>query len=128
MIAILALVFVFRKYVSIKKKDAGTPKMQEISDAIHEGAMAFLFREYKILAIFVTLVFLLLWFLLPGGKSWITAVSFLIGAIFSVLAGFIGMTVATKANVRTTQAAKKGVAKALEVAFASEAKSPSDLA
>ena len=88
--------------------------MKEISDHIHEGALAFLTSEYKILVIFVAVLFVVLGFAI----SWLTAVCFLIGAVFSVLAGFFGMEVATRANVRTANAAKEsGMNKALSIAF-----------
>jgi len=114
-ISLIALVFALIFARSVMKKDSGNGKMKEIADAIHEGAMAFLFREYKIFAIFVSILFLILGFFL----SWVTAISFLVGAILSTLAGFIGMNIATRANVRTTQAATKGLAQALSVAFGS---------
>ncbi|MBT4540342.1 sodium-translocating pyrophosphatase [Candidatus Woesearchaeota archaeon] len=116
-VSLVALVFALVFARSVMKRDSGNEKMKEIADAIHEGAMAFLFREYKIFAIFVTVLFLILGFFL----SWVTAISFLVGAIFSTLAGFIGMNIATRANVRTTQAATKGLADALKVAFGSGA-------
>jgi len=114
-ISIIAIIFAMWTFRKVVKMDAGTPKMQEISELIHQGAMTFLFREYKILSIFVLIVFVVL------GKylSWVTAISFLVGAILSTLAGFIGMNVATRANVRTAQAATKGLEKALKVAFSS---------
>jgi K(+)-stimulated pyrophosphate-energized sodium pump len=101
-------------FFSVKKQPVGTPKMEEIAGMIHEGAMVFLRREYQILLIFIAIVFLLL-----GWKiSWWTAVAFLIGALFSMAAGFFGMNSATIANVRTSAAAKEeGQAKALLVAF-----------
>ncbi|MBR9700027.1 sodium/proton-translocating pyrophosphatase, partial [Candidatus Woesearchaeota archaeon] len=114
-IAVLALLFVFLKFSNIKKADAGTPKMKEIADAVHEGAMAFLFREYRVLLLFVIIVGGVLWYYLNP----LTAYSFLTGAILSVLAGFIGMKIATIANVRTTQAARKSLGGALKVAFSS---------
>lgn len=90
--------------------------MKEIADAISSGARAFLFSEYKILVFFVGALFLLIGFLLPNG--WLTAACFLAGALFSTLAGYFGMSVATKANVRTANAALGGnLPKALKVAF-----------
>ncbi len=113
-IGIISLLFAYYKATSINKVDVGNDKMKEISSHIHEGAMAFLSREYKSLAIFVAVLFVVLGF----GINWGTAVSFIVGAIFSALAGFFGMTVATKANVRTANAAQKsGMNKALSVAF-----------
>jgi len=110
-------------YLYILKQPAGTDKMQEIAESIHVGAMAFLKREYAVLAVFVAAVFILLYIspLKTRGGTLIahqTAVAFLIGALCSVLAGFIGMQAATRANVRTAFAANQfGVAKALMVAF-----------
>jgi K(+)-stimulated pyrophosphate-energized sodium pump len=101
-------------YLYLKKQPVGTDVMRELSDAIHDGAMAFLKREYTILAIFVAVVFVLLYMALDP----MTAVAFLSGAVCSIVAGFIGMKAATRANVRTTQAANQhGEAKALSVAF-----------
>ncbi|MGA1824306.1 MAG: sodium-translocating pyrophosphatase [bacterium] len=101
-------------YIYIKKQPAGTKLMQEISDSIHEGAMTFLAREYKTLAIFIIVVFLLLFFKI--NKE--TAICFLAGAFSSMLAGFFGMKAATRANVRTSYAAdKEGQSKALIIAF-----------
>ena len=85
LISLLSLMFVIIQYQKIKRASPGTAKMQEISEAIHEGAMAFLFREYKILSVFVATVFLVLSIFI----SWITAISFLIGAVLSTLAGFM---------------------------------------
>lgn len=112
----VALIFAVIMAVIINKKPAGNDKMKEIADAISSGAKAFLFSEYKILVFFVCALFLLIGFLLPNG--WLTALCFLIGALFSTLAGYFGMSVATKANVRTANAAKSGsMPKALKVAF-----------
>ena len=98
----------------VGKQDAGTDRMKEIAGAIAEGARAFLMAEYKILVIFVVVLFVLIGF----GISWVTAVCFVIGALFSTVAGYCGMTVATKANVRTANAAKEsGMNKALSIAF-----------
>lgn len=112
----IALLFAVISAFSISKKDAGNDKMREISDAISSGAKAFLFSEYKVLVFFVAILFLLIGLLLPNG--WITAICFLIGALFSTLAGYFGMSVATKANVRTANAAKtRGMSGALKIAF-----------
>ena len=112
----IALIFALITAISISKKDAGNSRMKEIADAISSGAKAFLFSEYKVLIFFVAVLFLLIGLLLPNG--WITALCFLAGALFSTLAGYFGMTVATKANVRTANAAKKeGMSSALKVAF-----------
>lgn len=113
---LVALLFAVLTAVSISKKPVGNDKMKEIADAISSGARAFLFSEYKILVFFVGALFLLIGFLLPNG--WLTAVCFLTGALFSTLAGYFGMSVATKANVRTANAAQSGsLQKALKVAF-----------
>lgn len=113
---VIAILFALITAISISKKDAGNDRMKEIADAISTGARAFLFSEYKVLVFFVTALFLLIGFLLPDG--WLTALCFLIGAVFSTLAGYFGMTVATKANVRTANAAKNGgMPDALKVAF-----------
>lgn len=111
---VLALLFAFMLTNRINKVDVGTERMKEISSYIHEGAMAFLTREYKVLVVFVAVLFLVLGF----GINWLTAGCFVVGALFSTLAGFFGMQVATKANVRTANAAKEsGMSKALSVAF-----------
>ncbi len=117
---VLALVFVFVKSAWVTKQDQGNEKMIRIAKNISDGAMAFLKAEYKVLAIFVIAVAALLYFKgeAEDGSHGMVAVSFVVGAICSALAGFIGMKVATKANVRTTQAARTSLGKALEVAFA----------
>lgn len=120
-VAVIALLFALYLTQKIKRQEAGTEKMKEIAGAIKEGAQAFLFAEYKILVIFVVVLFVLIG-LFTGengiATGWGTAVCFLIGAAFSTLAGFIGMNVATDANVRTANAAKKGgMGKALSVAY-----------
>ena len=115
---VLALLFAFAKAAWVKKQDAGTPKMQEIAALVQEGAMAFLGREYKVLSVFVLIVAgLLVASNLGEGQSPLIAVSFVVGAFASGLAGYFGMRVATNANVRTTAAARKGLAEALQVAF-----------
>ena len=115
---LFAMLFSFWKTSWINKQDQGTNRMEKIGKAIADGAMAFLRAEYRVLAIFVVVVAVLLAFLAPEGKnSWLVSVSFLIGAFASGLAGFLGMRVATKANNRTTNAAQSGLAKALNVAF-----------
>ena len=114
-LAVVALLFAFYKISFVSKQDAGTDRMKEISSAISDGARAFLFAEYKILAIFIVVLFFAIGL---GLNSWITAVCFLCGAAFSILAGYIGMNVATKANVRTANAAREsGMNKALSIAF-----------
>ena len=112
--AVIALLFAAYLAGKVGKQDAGTDRMKEIAGAIAEGARAFLMAEYKILVIFVVVLFVLIGF----GISWVTAVCFVIGALFSTVAGYCGMTVATKANVRTANAAKEsGMNKALSIAF-----------
>ena len=111
---VLALLFAFFLVQKVSRQDAGTDRMIEISDYIHEGARAFLMAEYRILVFFVVILFVLIGF----GINWITAYCFLVGAVFSTAAGFIGMNVATRANVRTAAAAKdRGMNAALSVAF-----------
>ncbi len=118
-LGLLGLVYVFWRSSWVSKQDAGTERMQRIAKAVSEGAMAFLKAEYRVLAIFVAVVAVLLAVSAdPQKSSWLVGVSFLIGAFCSALAGFIGMRVATKANVRTTNAARTSLGKALEVAFA----------
>ena len=117
-LGVLALIFMFIKSAGVSRQDPGTPRMVRIGDNISKGAMAFLKAEYKVLAIFVVVVAVLLAFTAdPATSSWMIAVSFVLGAICSALAGFIGMRVATKANVRTTNAARESLGKALGVAF-----------
>ncbi|MCC8017559.1 MAG: sodium-translocating pyrophosphatase [Lachnospiraceae bacterium] len=113
-IAVVALLVALGLAANVRKQPEGTDRMKEISAAIHEGAQAFLFSEYKILIIFIVVVFVVVGFAI----SWPTAVCFVIGAVFSILAGYFGMSVATRANVRTANAAKeKGMSAALPVAF-----------
>lgn len=119
---IVALIYAIILAVRINKIDSGTKRMKEIAQSINEGAKAFLFSEYKILVIFVATVFVVISVCGIITKSDVlnyrTALAFLIGAILSTLAGYCGMSVATKANVRTANAAKeKGMNKALSVAF-----------
>ena len=114
LVAAAALLFALYKARYVSKCDAGNSRMQEIAAAIAEGASAFLRAEYKILAIFIVVLFVLITIFIDFG----TAVCFVIGACFSILAGFFGMRVATKANVRTANAAlTSGMNKALSVAF-----------
>ncbi len=111
--AVVALLFAVLLALKVNKASEGNDKMKEIAGAIQEGALAFLTAEYKILVFFAIALFLLI-----GFVSWSTAICFLIGAIFSTLAGFFGMRVATKANVRTANAAKEGgMNRALSIAF-----------
>ena len=112
--ALIGLVFAFVLTKRVNSVDAGTDRMKEIASAIAEGARAFLFAEYRILAIFIVVLFVVLCFL----RNPLTAVCFLCGAVLSIIAGYCGMTVATKANVRTANAARTGgMNKALNVAF-----------
>ena len=117
---IMALIFVFLKNNWVSKQEVGNEKMKRIAKNIADGAMSFLKAEYKILSIFVVAVAILLFFKgqAENGSNGMVSVSFIVGAVCSALAGFIGMKVATKANVRTTNAAQKSLGKALEVAFA----------
>jgi K(+)-stimulated pyrophosphate-energized sodium pump len=117
---VLALLFVFFKNNWVTRQEIGNEKMERIAKNIADGAMSFLKAEYKILSIFVAAVAILLFFKgqAESGSNGMVAVSFIVGAICSALAGFIGMKVATKANVRTTNAARTSLGKALEVAFA----------
>ncbi|PID69512.1 MAG: sodium-translocating pyrophosphatase [Flavobacteriales bacterium] len=117
---VLALLFVWIKNIWVTKQEVGNEKMARIAKNIADGAMSFLKAEYKMLSIFVLAVAVLLYFKgsAEAGSNGMVAVSFIVGAICSALAGFIGMRVATKANVRTTNAAQTSLAKALGVAFA----------
>ena len=116
---IVGLLYTFIKFAWVNKQDAGNEKMKEISTYIADGAMAFLKAEYKILTYFVIIAALLLGIMgyTSVNSSWSIALAFICGAILSALAGFIGMKVATKANVRTTQAARTSLSKALKVSF-----------
>jgi K(+)-stimulated pyrophosphate-energized sodium pump len=114
---ILALLYAFYKSTWIAKQDPGNEKMKEIGQAVREGAMAFLAREYKILVIFVIAVAILLFLGNYSQGTGLVAVSFIVGALCSGLAGFFGMRVATLANNRTTQAARSSLNAALTVAF-----------
>lgn len=113
--AAVALVFAMILASGVKKQSPGDDKMKEISGAIKEGAQAFLKAEYKILVLFVLLLFIVIG---VGIGNWITAVCFLVGAAFSTMAGYFGMQVATDANVRTANGAKEGgMGKALGIAY-----------
>jgi K(+)-stimulated pyrophosphate-energized sodium pump len=113
-LGILGLIIAFLIYNYVKKQPNGTALMQELEQMIHTGAMTFLKREYSILVIFIAVVFLLLGF----GISWKTSIAFVTGALCSMLAGFSGMTAATRGNSRTAEAATKfGQAKALNVSY-----------
>ena len=113
-LGVLALLFAFTLSRKVSNQDAGTDRMKEIASYIHEGAQAFLMAEYKILVFFVIALFVAIGF----GITWKTAICFVVGAVFSTIAGYCGMNVATKANVRTAAAAKEGgMNRALSIAF-----------
>jgi len=116
-VALLFVVYIARK---VMRQDPGTPEMVAISDAVHEGAMAFLKREYKAIGIFAIIVAILLALGLKG-QGWrfsiATALSYLVGAACSLTAGYVGLSISTRANTRTAQAATKGFNQALGVAF-----------
>jgi K(+)-stimulated pyrophosphate-energized sodium pump len=114
-VGVVGIIFAIILWVNVSKVDPGNKRMREIAAAIHEGAMAFLKREYTTLSIFAIVLFLVLGFAI----SWPTAICFLVGAVFSAIAGYVGMKVATIANVRTANAARQGVGSALGVAFSS---------
>lgn len=126
-VSVLALLMAGVFAYLIQKKPVGTDKMKEISDQIHEGAMAFLFREYKVIAVFVVVLAIVLFVFLDKKETTFvneglaSSLSFIYGAFSSVLAGFFGMQIATRANVRTANAARTSLGKALEVAFRSGA-------
>src|SRR5690606_25753152 len=117
---VLGLLFVFVKNQWITKQEVGTERMAMIAKDIADEGMSFLKAEHKILGVFVVAVARLLFLKASNeaGSNGMVAVSFVVGAVCSALAGFIGMRVATKANVRTTQAARNSLGRALEVAFA----------
>ncbi|WP_179335663.1 sodium-translocating pyrophosphatase [Winogradskyella costae] len=118
-LALLGLIYMLVKQSWVMKQDAGDGKMKEISDHIYEGALAFLNAEYKLLAIFVFIVSILLAivsFIVPT-THWLIVIAFIFGAVFSAFAGNIGMKIATKTNVRTTQAARTSLPNALKVSF-----------
>lgn len=111
---IIALVFAAILAAVIKKADPGSGKMVEIMGYIHEGAMAFLSREYKVLSIFIVILAAIIGIFL---NSWLTAICFVVGALFSIMSGYFGMNVATMANARTANAAQESQNKALGIAF-----------
>ena len=117
--ALIGLAYMLIKKSWVMKQDAGDGKMKEISDHIYEGALAFLNAEYKLLAIFVAVVSVLLFIVssVVPSTHWLIVIAFIIGAIFSALAGNMGMKIATKTNVRTTQAARTSLPDALKVSF-----------
>src|SRR5580698_2977529 len=116
---VIGLLYTFIKYAWVSKQDPGNERMQEISRYIAEGAMAFLKAEWKILSYFVILAAILLAFMGYSNphSSWAIAISFIIGAVLSATAGYIGMRSATKANVRTAHAARTSLSQALKVSF-----------
>ncbi|NQX86745.1 MAG: sodium-translocating pyrophosphatase [Flavobacteriaceae bacterium] len=118
-LAVLGLVYMLVKKSWVMKQDAGDGKMKEISDHIYEGALAFLNAEYRLLAIFVVIVSVLLAIVsyVVETTHWLIVVAFIFGAVFSAFAGNIGMKIATKTNVRTTQAARTSLPMALKISF-----------
>ncbi|HQE11636.1 MAG TPA: sodium-translocating pyrophosphatase [Flavipsychrobacter sp.] len=116
---VVALLYTLIKSSWVSKQDAGNDRMKEISNYIADGAMAFLKAEYKILTYFVIIAAILLGIMGSSHENshWSIALAFVVGAVFSALAGFIGMRIATKANVRTAEAAKTSLSKALKVSF-----------
>ena len=118
-LSLVGLVFMFYKMAWVKKQSAGDEKMQGIAKNIKEGAMAFLSAEYRLLAIFVVIASAALFGIsqVVETTSWLIVPAFVVGAIFSAVAGNIGMRIATDANVRTTEAAKTSLPNALKVSF-----------
>ena len=124
-LGLLGILFMAFKSAWVTKQDAGDENMQELAGYIADGAMAFLKAEWKVLSYFVVFVAILLAYSgtiheVNGREihsSWVIAIAFIIGAVFSATAGYIGMKVATKANVRTTQAARTSLKQALRVSF-----------
>jgi len=118
-LSILGLIFMLIKRAWVKKQNAGNEKMQEISKNIKDGALAFLSAEYRILAVFIVIASVALFWIstLVESTSWMIVPAFVIGAIFSAVAGNIGMRIATEANTRTTEAARTSLPQALKVAF-----------
>ncbi|MEL7249221.1 MAG: sodium/proton-translocating pyrophosphatase, partial [Bacteroidota bacterium] len=115
---VLALLFMAWRSSWVSKQEEGTERMSRIAKNIADGAMAFLKAEYRVLSIFVIAVAIILGLTANADSSPLVAVSFILGAVCSALAGFFGMRIATKANVRTTNAARTSLGQALEVAFA----------
>ena len=116
---IIGLLYTLVKFNWVSKQDAGNDRMKEISNYIGEGAMAFLKAEWKVLGYFVVIVGILLAVMAKGNPDshWSIAIAFVLGAVFSATAGYIGMKIATKANVRTANAARTSLSKALQVSF-----------
>jgi len=119
LMGIIGLLYTFVKFKWVSRQEEGTDRMKEISRHIAEGAMAFLKAEWKILGYFVVIVALLLGFMATTNphSHWAIAISFILGAVLSATAGYIGMRVATRANVRTAHAARSSLSKALKVSF-----------
>ena len=116
---VIGLIYMADLYSWVSRQDAGEDKMRTISDSIAEGAMSFLKAEYRVLAIYVVIAGTLLGVLSTqvATTHWLIVAAFVLGAVFSITAGYIGMKIATKANVRTTQAARSSLSKALQVSF-----------
>lgn len=119
LLGIVGLLYTFIKFAWVSRQDAGTDRMKEISDYIAVGAMAFLRAEWKILGYFVAIVAILLALMAKSNpqSDWTISIAFIIGAVFSATAGYIGMRIATKSNVRTAHAARTSLSKALAVSF-----------
>ncbi len=117
--AVVGLLYMFVKYNWVSKQEAGNERMQEISNYIAEGAMAFLKAEWKVLGYFVVIVAILLGVMSMANANshWSIALAFVLGAVLSATAGYIGMKIATKSNVRTAHAARTSLSKALNVSF-----------
>jgi K(+)-stimulated pyrophosphate-energized sodium pump len=121
---IIGLISAFGLFVNVKRQSPGNEKMRELSNAIREGAMAFLKSEYKVLIVFVIIISLLLFsasFIPQSGMSWQLAIAFIVGAVFSAVAGNVGMRTATMANARTAEGTKESLSKGLTIAFSSGA-------
>ncbi len=118
-LGIVALLYTYLKGAWVSKQDPGTPRMQEIGRYIAEGSMAFLKAEYKVMSYFVIFAAILLGFMgsTQENSDWTIALTFVLGAVFSALAGYIGMNIATKANMRTAHAARTSLSKALSISF-----------
>lgn len=118
-LGLVGLIYTYAKFKWVVKQDAGSDRMKEISSYIAEGAMAFLKSEWKILGYFVAIVAVLLGIMAQANphSHWSIAIAFVAGAVFSAVAGYIGMRIATQSNVRTAQAAKSSLSKALSVSF-----------
>lgn len=119
-VGVAVLIYAVISVAQVLSHKPGSSSMQEIAGAIQEGAMAFLNRQFKTIAVFAILIFLIMGFGLPAGEhhdGYLMALGFIVGAFFSALAGYIGMGMSVRANVRTTNAAKSGLKEALKVAF-----------